>query len=115
MIVCNALKSVVPQVDCYTIPVLVDVSDILYFFSVRGRGTGRGGGSVFLLKIPGGGCLRGERGGDRGAGRVSVGIWGGGGLNIFFSAEIPTKLSNFAIQGPISLGSPSKTLGPRLD
>ena len=65
---------------------LVDVSDIFYFFcSGRGKGGGvevpeGGGGSVFLLKSPGGGGLQDGRG--RGAGRVFAANWeilGGGG------------------------------------
>ena len=53
VIVCNALKSVVPQVDSYTIPVLVDVSDIFYFFSSgeakgESEAPGRRGGPFFL-------------------------------------------------------------------
>ena len=58
-----------------------------FFFSVSGEGKGgcevrRGGVGFFKLKIPGRG---GEReGGGRGAGRVSTGNSGGGGLNIFF-------------------------------
>ena len=54
------------------------------------------GGSFLLLKIPGeGGFFQDGRG--RGAGRVSAAnrgiFWaGGGGLNIFFGAEMSTKL-----------------------
>ena len=65
---------------------LADVSDIFYFFFAWGRGRGSpgrqgGGGSVFLLKIPGeggGGVSKG--GGREEAGKVCLrGIWGGGG------------------------------------
>ena len=71
---------------------LVDVSDIVYFFfSARGSGRGSpgrqggGGGSVFLLKIPGeGGGLPGGGWGE-GAGRVSAGNCGGGGAKYLFS------------------------------
>ena len=79
---------------------LVDVSDILNFSCSReekgeSEAPGRvGGGSVFLLKIPGGG-LPGEGGGGRGARRVSarnLGVGGGGAANFFFfGAEMPTK------------------------
>ena len=61
----------------------VEVSDIFYFFcSGEGKGgPGRqgAGGAGFLLKSPGGGggSPTGGRG-ARGAGRVSVGNWGGG-------------------------------------
>ena len=61
----------------YKSPFLVDVSDIFIFFLVGGgagrvRGARRGGVGFFLLKIPGGGgVLRGEGVGGRGAGRVS--------------------------------------------
>ena len=64
---------------------------IFFIFSARGRGRGRGarkglGGVSFLLTIPGGGSPRTEEeGGGRGAGMVSAGNLGGGGLNIFFS------------------------------
>ena len=50
----------------------------------------RGGGSVFLLKVPG----KGRSPGADGAGRVSAanrGIWGGGGVDIFSGAEMSTK------------------------
>ena len=67
----------------------MDVLDIFYFFSARGREGPEapergGGGSVFLTKISGGqGSARREGRGGRGAGRVSAGM--GGGLNSFFS------------------------------
>ena len=74
---------------------LVDVSDIFYFFSARGReggvrGAGRvGGGGDFFLENPrrGGGGLPGGWGGGRARGREGVcgELGGGGGLNIFFS------------------------------
>ena len=63
----------------------MDVSNIFYFFcsgEEKGECEEPGGGWVgFFLKIPGGGGggLRGEGGGDRGARRVSAGNWGGGG------------------------------------
>ena len=70
----------------------------LYYFFVLGggeggaRGVGKGAGGGLLLKIPGGGggVLPGGRG--RGA-RGWEGVCGdfGGGLNIFFGAESPTK------------------------
>ena len=72
----------------------MDVSDIFYFFcSRRGKGESEAPGGVgdrFLMKIPGGG---GKAGRGRGAGRSAAnwGIWGGGGLNIFFGAETSTK------------------------
>ena len=60
------------------------------FFSAPGRGKGEseakgGGGADFLLKIPGRGVSRRERG--RGGGRVSgrIGEFGGGGEIYFFS------------------------------
>ena len=76
---------------------LVDM-DIFYFFcSGEGKGQseapggGVGGAIFFLGKIPGrGGGLR--VGGGGGSGGCLRGIWGGGALNIFFRAEIPTKL-----------------------
>ena len=60
------------------------------FILARGRGRGSprrqdGRGSVFLLKIPGGGGLPGEGGRGEGPGGVSAGNVGGGGLNIFSS------------------------------
>ena len=67
------------------------------FFSARGRGRGsprhRGGwGDDFLLKIPAGGVSRAGGGGGEGPGGCLREIWGGGGgLNIFFGAEIPSK------------------------
>ena len=63
---------------------------------MRGKGSlrrqERGGGS--LLIIPGGGGVSQVRGETNGAGRVSAGNWGGGGLTFFFffGAEIPTKV-----------------------
>ena len=71
---------------------LVDVSD---FFPARGRGRGssKGGGVRFLLKIPGG-VFPGPREGGRGAGRVSAeNLAGGGGLIFFFSGpKFPPSL-----------------------
>ena len=70
--------------------VLVDVSDIFYFFcSGRGKGgvqceaSGGGGRVRFLLKIPGGGP---GGGGAEGPGGClwRIGESGGGGLDIFF-------------------------------
>ena len=67
------------------------------FFSARGGGRGSprrqerggGGGNGFLLKIAGRGGSR--RGRGRGAGRVELGkFWGGGG-SILFGAETSTK------------------------
>ena len=75
----------------------MDVSDIFYFFCLgEGKGesgaTGRGGGSVFLLKIPEGGGASPTRGGGRdGVGRVFAGNWGGGAKYFFFGAEMPAK------------------------
>ena len=71
---------------------LVDVSDIFYFScSGEGKGEseapGRWGGD-FLLKIPGGGSPSRVGAGGRGAGRVFAGIFGGGGVNIFFWGRI---------------------------
>ena len=70
----------------------------LYFFLLgEGEGGVRGGrkgrGSVFLLKIPGGGGGGSptREGGGRGAGRVSAGKCGGGELNISLGAEKHTK------------------------
>ena len=72
---------------------LVDVSDIFLIFWGSGRGKDeaepRGGGEVGCsLKIPG----RGGGGSRRGAEREDVwgiflggGVWGGGGLDFFFS------------------------------
>ena len=79
---------------------LVDVSDSVYFiFSARGweRESPRrhgGEGSIFIENHRRGVSER-ERG--RGAGRVSAANWGfgGGGLNIFFGAEMSTKVLVF--------------------
>ena len=63
----------------------MDVSDIFYFFSARGRGRGspgrQGGGVVrFVIENPRrGGGSPGGGGVSRGAGRVSAGNLGGGG------------------------------------
>ena len=68
---------------------LVDVSEFFVFPAWGGEGGVRGaggGGSVFLLEIPGGGGVS-KRGRGRGAARVSAANWGffgGGDLNIFF-------------------------------
>ena len=71
---------------------LVDVSDILSFFSARRgrRGSPRVGGDRFLLKILKGGGFPGGRGG-RGAGRVEFGNFWEGRLIFFFGAETSTK------------------------
>ena len=52
-----------------------------------------GGGRTVFIESPkrGGGGLVGARGGGGGAGRVFAGNLGGGVVNIFFRAEIPTK------------------------
>ena len=77
----------------------VDVSDTFYFFC-SGEGKAEsdapgGGGGRFLMKNArrGGVCQeRGRGGGGReGPGGCLWGIWGGGGLNIFFGAEMPTQ------------------------
>ena len=63
----------------------------IFFLLGESEAPGRGV-AWFLLKIPWGwgSCRRG--GGRRGARRVFAGnLGGGGGLNIFFGAEIPTK------------------------
>ena len=70
---------------------LVDVSDIFYFFSVRGGGRaspsrGGEGGSVFFIENPSkGGGVPGVGAGPRGREDVRGSFWGGGGLDIFFS------------------------------
>ena len=63
--------------------ILVDVSDIFDFFcSGEGKGESEGVWVCFLLKMQGGWGVSQERGGcARGAGRVSAGNLGGGGLN----------------------------------
>ena len=70
----------------------------LFFFLFGGGGKGGGvsggaGGVVFLLKIEGGGWLfeEEEAGGWGGKRLGDVCGEGGGGINIFFGAEIPTK------------------------
>ena len=45
---------------------------------------------LFVENARRGGGFSQERGGGRGAWRVFVGNWGGG-LDIFFGAEVPTK------------------------
>ena len=81
-----------PLVSC-----LMDASDIFCFFLLGGGGRGsprrreRGGDRFFVGNPRGGGVSRG-----RGAGRVSTAKWrilGGGGLNIFFGAEMSTKVA----------------------
>ena len=84
---------------------LVDVSD--FFFLVgegegRVRDGGRGGGQFFIENPRRGGGGFSGRGRGQGAERVSVanwGIFGGGGLNIFFGAEMSTKSRFFVIIG----------------
>ena len=73
----------------------MDVSDIFYFFLLgEGKGgseaPGGGGGDGTSLKIPGGGGVR-EGAGGRQAWEGVCGELGGGGLDIFFGAEMPTK------------------------
>ena len=80
---------------------LVDVSDIFYFLFGSGEGKGESGttgreGGLFFIENPrrGGGFLgRGGRGrgGREGACREFGGIIGGGGVSIFFRAEMPAK------------------------
>ena len=80
---------------------LVDVSDIFFFFSARGRGKGsprhREGGTIFIENPRKGGVSR--AGGGRGArGWEGVcGEFGKGGQIFFFGAEFPTKWGNFEI------------------
>ena len=69
-----------------------------FFFSARGMGRGseapeRGWGGVgFILKIPeAGGSPREGEGAEGSGGCLRFFFWGGGGLNIFFGAESPTK------------------------
>ena len=86
---------------------------IFFIFSARGRERGseapeRGWeGSVFIENARRGGLPGERRRGGRRAGRASAGNLGGrGGLNIFFGAEMPTKLgtqnrvflSNFGVE-----------------
>ena len=83
----------------------MDVWDFFFFCSGRGKGEseapGGGGGVIgFLLNFRGGG-VGSRRGMGQGAGRVSAANWGifgggGGGLNIFFGAEMSTENMNFA-------------------
>ena len=74
---------------------------LIFFCSeggVRGAGTGGGGGRIFIESPRrGGGCPGRVR-----AGRVSVGNLGGGGLNIFFGAELPIKLCTIHTGGEFS-------------
>ena len=78
----------------------------LFFCSGEGKGesgaTGRGRGSVSLLKIPGEGRgLPGGGGRARGSGGCLLGIGGGGGQNIFFSGSKcpPSKFRVFPRDG----------------
>ena len=61
---------------------LVDVSDIFYFFLLGEGEGGRGAGRTEGAEGPGG-CLR------------RIGKLGGGGQNIFFGAEMSTKITHF--------------------
>ena len=87
----------------------MDVSDIFYFFPLGGgegasEAPGREEGFGFLLKIPqegGGGLYRRGKGAEGPGGREGFG--GGGELNIFFGAEIPTKFCNLLPCDPKSL------------
>ena len=74
---------------------------MFFIFSAQGRGKGSEGpggrGGRFFMENPrrGGGSPRRVGAGGRGSRRVFEGIFlGGGVLNIFFGAEIPTKNSN---------------------
>ena len=64
---------------------LVDVLDIFYFFLFgEGEGPGVGGGEIgFFIENPRRGGVS-RRGRGRGAGRVELGEFFGGGLNIVF-------------------------------
>ena len=81
---------------------MADVSDIFYFFLLgEGKGeseaAGRGVGLDILLKIPegGGGLQLGRRAREGVCGEL--GIWGGGGLNFFFSGpKCPPRKSQRA-------------------
>ena len=74
----------------------------IFFCSGEGKGesgaTGREEGRFFLLKISGGGGVSQEGvEGREVSGRESagnLGELGGGGLNIFFGAEMPAKVRN---------------------
>ena len=73
------------------------ISDFFDFFVCLGEGTGEfeapGRGDVrFVIDNSRRGSL-GRGGGGQGAGKVSAGIWGGGGQIFFFGVEFPTKLS----------------------
>ena len=71
----------------------MDVSDIFYFCLLGGGqggvwGDREGGGSVFLLKIPGGGGDLSKNGGGGRGGREGVcGKFGGRGAKFFFSGR----------------------------
>ena len=85
-------------------PILVDVSDIFYFFCLgEGRGSpGRQGGGGGSLKIPGGaGVFQEGAGRGEGAGRASAGNLGGGGLNFFFHGRNAHQV--IALKTPTSL------------
>ena len=101
---------------------LVDVSDILIFFcSRRGKGEseapGGGWGSVFFLKIPGGGVSRRGRGAEGLGGRVQrIGELGGGGVGAkhFFSGpKCPPSLLRRQNPGAF-LGTTKETKMPFL-
>ena len=68
--------------------ILVDVSDIFYFFLLGGGEGGvrgeREGGGRFFIENPGGVSQEGGRGGGAPGGCLPAGNLRGGGLNIFF-------------------------------
>ena len=83
-------RAEIPTKVAQKIKILVDVSDIFYFFSSGGGRVGRGGRSIFI-EIPrrGGGFEEG-----RGAGKVSAanwGIWGGGAKYFFSGPKCPPR------------------------
>ena len=89
---------------------------IFFVFSAPGRGRGspgrQGGGGVgFLLKMRGGSPRTGWEGGRgrEGVCREFGGIGGGGGLNIFFGAEMPAKIKT-CIEAPLVLHVPPWSL-----
>ena len=84
-----------PLVTCWTFRIF-----FIFFPLGEGKGEseapGRGGGRCFIENPRRGGSP--TRGGG-GAGRVSAGNLGGGGLNTFFGAEMPTKVRIEILQG----------------
>ena len=79
--------------------ILLDVSDIFYFFPLGGGegspGRQGGGGSVSVLKSPGGGGVSQKRRG--GPGRVSAGnLWGGGAKYFFSGPKCPPSKSQLS-------------------